>query len=324
MFLKRIFGLVLFLGWLQTGAFCQSDEEAIRQVFEQSTGRTDFSLQVSRIQGGLTNKNFKVIFDQIPLFVRLGHPDPESLRIDRRLEQKVYAIVEREGIAPTLIYSDASSGNLVVPFISGTPYGKMNGAWFYDRDASIQSIAALLHRVHAHESEDPPSVEYPFRIIEEYIQQAHAAEIPVPADIERAVEVAATLKRLVPPHKSVLCHHDLVPDNFIYDGETLYLVDWEYADWGDELYDLAAVCVEHKYTQEEKELLLREYCQVVTDTDRVHLEVMCMLYSLRDALWYILENQHPKNTPCDFLELANYHYQNFAASERWLREHTQS
>ena len=321
MVLRRICGFVLLLGALQTGAFGQSDEETILRLFEKTTDRSTFSLQVSRINGGLTNRNFKVVLDGTPLFVRLGHTDPKSLRIDRTKEQVLYALVEKDGIAPKLIYSDSSTGTLIAPFIQGTPYGKMGGRWLYDRDESIKNIVSVLQQVHAHESTSPQTIDYPFHIIEEYVQQARSASIPLSSDIERAVDVARKLQVYVPKHKNVLCHQDLVPDNFIYDGKKLYLVDWEYADFGNAFYDLAALCIEHGYSDEEKEIVLKTYFQTPTEEQRIHLEIMCMLYSLRDSLWYIIQNQQPTKKPCDFLELANAHYQNFSASEQWLQAH---
>jgi thiamine kinase-like enzyme len=321
MVLRQIYSFVLLLAALQAVAFSQGDEETIRHVFEKTIGRTNLSLQVSRINGGLTNKNFKVVFEGDPLFVRLGHSDPKSLRIDRVKERALYTLVEKDGIAPKLIYSDAEAGTLIASFIQGSPYGKMGGRWLYDRDESIKNIVAVLQQVHAHESSSLQSIDYPFHIIEEYICQAHSASIFVPPDIERAVDVARKLKAYVPQHKNVLCHQDLVPDNFIYDGKKLYLVDWEYADFGNAFYDLAALCIEHGYNDEEKELLLKAYFQTPTEEQRIHLEIMCMLYSLRDSLWYIIQNQQTMKKPCDFLELANYHYQNFAVSERWLQAH---
>ena len=321
MVLRRICGFVLLLGALQTGAFGQSDEETILHIFEKTTNRTTLSLQVSRINGGLTNRNFKVVCDGAPLFVRLGHTDPKSLRIDRAKEQSLYALVEKDGIAPRLIYSDASTGTLIAPFIQGSPYGKMAGRWLYDRDESIKNIVTLLQQVHAHESTSSQTIDYPFHIIEEYVRQARCASISLSSDIERAVTVARNLQGYVPKHKNVLCHQDLVPDNFIYDGKKLYLVDWEYADFGNAFYDLAALCVEHGYSDEEKELVLKAYFQTPTEEQRIHLEIMCMLYSLRDSLWYIIQNQHTTKEPRDFLELADYHYRSFSVSEQWLQAH---
>ena len=112
-----------------------------------------------------------------------------------------------------------------------------------------------------------------------------------------------------------------MPDNFIFDGKRLYLIDWEYAEWGDPFYDLAALCIEHQFTEEEKGLFLKNYVSTPTEEQRIHLEMMCMLYSLRDALWYFLEYNPASTKTSDFLTLANDHYHNFYAGARWLEAH---
>ena len=322
MVFKRFFALLLLsLLSLKGAAFCQGDEQIIRELFERTTGRTTFSLNIIPIAEGLTNRNYKVFFDGDPVFVRLGHKDPHSLRIDRAKELSMYRLVEKDGIAPQLLYSDPATGTLVAPFIQGTPYGKKGGQWLYERTESIRKIVSLLCRTHAHQSPGLQEIEYPFHIIEAYIQQARAASALLPKDIDRALDMVRTLKSYHPQHSSVLCHQDLVPDNFIFDGENLFLVDWEYADWGDPMYDLAALCIEHQFDEEEKEMVLQNYFQTPTEKERVHLEMMCMLYSLRDALWYFIENNPSPEKRCDYLGLAYYHYHNFYASAQWLQDH---
>ncbi len=318
--MQRCCAFLLFaLCCLQGAAFCHTDEESIRQILKTMTGRPSSVVHMSAIKEGLTNRNFKVLVDGTVLFVRLGHADPQSLRIDRRKEFCVYNLVEKAWIAPKLLYADPSTGSLVTTFIQGTPYGKRGGVWLYDRAESIRHIVALLKCAHAYSSPDAQGDEYPFKIVDAYIQQARTSAVPLPEDIDRAIDIIQSLKRQIPAHARVLCHQDLVPENFLFDGQRLYLVDWEYAEWSNPFYDLASLCVEHGYDEEEKQMLLEAYFQTPSKEQRRHLEMMCMLYSMRDALWYFLEQERLPEQKDSFLELARHHYQNFFASERWLR-----
>jgi thiamine kinase-like enzyme len=306
---------------LQMFAFGQTDEQIIRDLFEKTTGQTAFSLNVIPLKEGLTNRNYKAIFNGTPFFVRLGNENPESLKINRSREILLYSIAAKDGIAPKLLYWDSTSGTLIEPFLQGTPYGKKKGTWLYDRTESIQRIAALLQRAHAHESPGPKMIDYPFQIIYDYIEQAHSLSIPLPQDIDHVLDIVQHLQDKMPEQKKVLCHQDLVPDNFIFDGKTLYLIDWEYATWSDPFYDFASLCIEHEFDDEEKDLLLKDSFQTPTEEQRIHLEMMCMLYSLRDSLWYFLENEKPANQSKDFQSLGNYYYQKFYTSLQWLEEH---
>lgn len=321
MFQKRLLAILLSISLLPAFGYCQNDESAIQEVLEQISGHKLSPVRTFRIKEGLTNRNYKVFIGETPVFVRLGHENPASLKIDREKERFFYSLVERDGIAPKLLYSNPANGTLVVQFITGTAYGKIRGTWLYDRKQSIHAIATLLRRAHANKAPVPPTVDYPFQIIEDYIQQARSASIPLPRTIDNVIDIVHRLQGIIPAHTKVLCHQDLVPENFIFDGQRLYLIDWEYAEWSNPYYDLASICIEHGYTNEEKELLLSCYCEHPTAQDRIHLEEMCMLYSMRDALWYFIERQQSLHRPCDFLELANLHYRNFFTSLQWLHNH---
>jgi thiamine kinase-like enzyme len=154
-----------------------------------------------------------------------------------------------------------------------------------------------------------------------FVRLGHKDPRSLGKDIEHVIEIVQKLKNLMPKQQKGLCHQDLVPDNFIFDGTTLYLVDWEYAEWSDPFFDLAALCIEHQFDEEEKAMLLNDYFANSTEEQRIHLEMMCMLYSLRDALWYFIENKPSSQKQCDYIELANYHYKNFFTSQQWLQKH---
>jgi thiamine kinase-like enzyme len=45
----------------------------------------------------------------------------------------------------------------------------------------------------------------------------------------------------------------------IIDGGALRLIDWEYAGLGEPLFDLASVCVYHRYSAPQRDALLAAY-----------------------------------------------------------------
>ena len=47
------------------------------------------------------------------------------------------------------------------------------------------------------------------------------------------------LSRRIAPFRVVLCHNDMMPGNWIDQGERLWLIDWEYSGAGHPLFDLA-------------------------------------------------------------------------------------
>ena len=58
----------------------------------------------------------------------------------------------------------------------------------------------------------------------------------------------------------VPCHIDPLPENFIKSGnDRIYIIDWEYSGNYDSVWDIAAVCLECNFTEDEENLFLNEY-----------------------------------------------------------------
>ena len=94
----------------------------------------------------------------------------------------------------------------------------------------------------------------------------------------------------------------------------MWIVDWEYADWDDPFYDLAGFCVAHRLLDdEEQELLLKSYFSTFGEEERKKLRVMCMLYSLKNALWGYLQIALCPGIPFDIRPIADMHYSTFWA-----------
>ena len=54
-------------------------------------------------------------------------------------------------------------------------------------------------------------------------------------------------------------HNDLLPANFLRDGERMQLIDWEYAGMGDRWFDLGNFAVNNELDDEQEAQLLEAY-----------------------------------------------------------------
>jgi len=317
---KRImFILAIFLGFARE-LLSTDDVTAIQKIVQHSYGENVCISSIAPINAGLTNRNYKVIVNNETLFVRIGRENPAVLGIDRTKEFAIYRLVQNEQITPALIDSDTSSGNMIARYITGTHFGKIHGEWLYDKESSLQKIVALIKTYHALESPLQTEVDFPFSIIEHYLEQARELSVNLPSNIDIALSIIQNIKSYLPTISKVLCHQDLFADNFIYDGSDLYLVDWEFAEWSDPFYDLASLCIEQEYEPEEKEMVLTYYFGGFSQEQRIHLEMMCMLYSMRAALWALNQDHSSREKQMDFKSLFELHYQNFFRSYTWLKQ----
>jgi len=126
------------------------------------------------------------------------------------------------GIAPRVHYANQADKIVISDFITRAPFPA----------DMISVLAPVLRTLHAlppfHESVDQ------FAVIEKFVAQ-FAAFFPVGDLFERYAEVAAVFPRT---SDRVSAHHDLKPENLAFDGERLYLLDFEAAFLDDRNFDL--------------------------------------------------------------------------------------
>ena len=138
--------------------------------------------------------------------------------------------------------------------------------------AGIARVAALFRRLHG-----GPAFA-PFIAVADAIQTmlARLTDLGVaPPPLREAAPafpaIAAALARHAEPRP---CHHDANPGNLLFDGERLWLVDWELAGAGDPFYDLGTLCVYAYPGPEERALLLASYLErPPTPAERARLAV---------------------------------------------------
>jgi aminoglycoside phosphotransferase (APT) family kinase protein len=157
------------------------------------------------------------------------------------------------GIAPQIAYTDAQTGICITTFIEPQP------VWMALREPELSAqLGALLRSLHA-----GPAFPYAidtFGVIEAC--QAQLAEVStfLPGWFQGYLEQFEAIKETLRPHlTSAPCHNDLSPDNLLFDGSRLWLIDWEAACMNDPLIDLASAVHWFDMVPEQEAALLHAY-----------------------------------------------------------------
>jgi thiamine kinase len=241
---------------------------------------TDAVLSCEPIKHGLTNESWLVRTRQDDIVVRLSNTADAALQIDRQSEALVLAAVSEAGIGPDVLLCEPSQRVLVTRYLGDT---------WVEADAvqeeNIQRLGQLFRRLHrvapptgVRRVELNDTLEGYFRTLQERgIQPA----LTTKSLRERALQVALKLRE---NSAATLCHNDVHHLNVTDDG-TLRLIDWEYAGVGQRLFDLASVCVYHKYDKLQREQLLSSYTSLTELTTWHRLELACWLFDYVRDLW---------------------------------------
>ena len=137
------------------------------------------------------------------------------------------------GIAPRIHYSSLEDRLLLTDFIQTQPY---------PADMALH-MAGVLRSLHALPSFPPPARGDYLTTMDGFVRRFQAANLlpeSLGADIfSRYDEIIAAYRRL--PAEHVSSHNDVKPQNTLFDGTRVWLVDWEAAFLNDRYVDLAIV-----------------------------------------------------------------------------------
>ncbi|MGH2621648.1 MAG: phosphotransferase [Anaerolineales bacterium] len=216
--------------------------EQVVNLIPEWRGRTT---RIQTLSGGLTNTNYRVEVDGKPYFVRVPGASTELLAIDRENEVHNSIAAAEAGVAPRVVHHLPEQHVMVLEFIEGVTKSI----------ASMQSpgvpgqVAASLKRLHGGRRflRDFDM----FRLVEFYLQIADQQAVRIPPGYRERLSVVADIEAAIRSHpqSSVPCNNDLLPENFIDDGQRLVLVDFEYSGNNDPCFELGNTCQEARYDE---------------------------------------------------------------------------
>lgn len=247
------------------------------------------SLDIVRLSNGLVNDTYRVSRDGNSYALRVAAPNTSDLGLDRHWEARVLERAVPAGLAPAMEYCDPSHGILISRWSSGRSWNAQDAR----RDLNVGRIAELLRRIHALSMPATPRVMSPMKWIDFYTTAA--AKLGPPREGLQAGNAAALKsaaeRRMAelafgPQVPAVVCHSDLHILNLIDSGQSLVLLDWEYAHAADPFWDLAGWSGNNDYENALIEQLLVSYCaRPPTRDERRRLRLLSWLYDYVCLLW---------------------------------------
>ena len=277
----------------------------IDEVIRRMPGWADAHPVVGRLEGGITNANFRVDVRGDAFVVRIPGRETASLGIDRGREHACTVAAFRTGIGPEVTAFLEPEGVLVTRFIPGTAVAAVDAAM-------LARVGASLARVHA--GSPFPGEFRPFGTVIDYLRRCGpAAALPegFASALARAETVAHALSVHAPPDAP--CHNDLLAANFIDDGRLIRILDWEYAAMGDPFFDLGNLAANLELDETAVRVLLESSIGQVSETALARVSLMRILSDLREAMWGQLQLTL-SDLDFDFAAYARRHFTRCAAA----------
>ena len=236
------------------------------------------------MDGGITNRNFRLESRGATLVLRIGGQNTSLLGINRAREHAASAIAARLGIGAEIVLADAALDVMVTRLIAGptlTPE-------LASRPATVRGIVASLKQMHG--GPDFPGWFSPFEAAVELRRLALEHGVSPPAELDTAMALLGDIDEVLGrPARPRPCHNDLLPGNFIDDGHRIRIIDWEYAAMGDPCFDLGNLAVNLGLDLDARRHLLQEYFGEVRGRDLARLDLMRMASDMRESTWGYLQ-----------------------------------
>lgn len=235
--------------------------------------------------GGMTNKNFKVTLNKVDYILRIPGNGTEEM-ISRTNERHNSLLANRLGIDTDILHFNEISGIKLSKFINNAETINPKTA---KREDNMLLVTDILKKLHNSDIEFNNRFDV-FELIEEY-------EILLNKNNGKNYDDYIVVKEKVLNLKNILndlgielrpCHNDTVPENFVKDGERLYLIDWEYSGMNDPMWDLAAHILECNFSEEDEELFLDTYFN--GKTEEKYKTKILIFKICQDFLWSIWTN----------------------------------
>jgi thiamine kinase-like enzyme len=208
--------------------------EGDRHVLDRLRCLRGQTYRVEHLGGGLTNRNLKVVTPDRSLVVRISHPDPGLLAIDRDHEHKNSLVAERKGVGAPVVEYRPDLGVLVVGFLAARTCSVSD----MSDPARLRRVIVACRALHdgrrfdndidmlgLHHRYLRAALDGGYRLPDGYLEQVH--------DLERiGVALSAGPSEMRP------CHNDLLAGNCLDDGERVRLIDYEYAGNNDPCFEI--------------------------------------------------------------------------------------
>ncbi len=259
------------------------NQQAILDALRNVPRLSDLSVgdyQATRL-GGLTNLVYRIELAGEKLIVRIPGAGTNEY-IDRAVELYNAQVAAKAGISAPIIWADPVSGVMISQCID--PAETMTPDNFKTRTGAAGRAGKAMQQLHNCGQEFQFRFEL-FAMIDDYLSVLAEKNAELPNGYTDTVAASEPLKQalLASPAKLAPCHCDPLCENFLDDGQRMWIIDWEYSGMNDPLWDLGDLSVEAGFDTAQDMEMLRAYFG--GEPNAAQIGRMTIYKAMCDLLW---------------------------------------
>ncbi|MBP1745074.1 MAG: spsI 2 [Firmicutes bacterium] len=224
---------------------------------------------ISPMKKGMTNLSYRFSIGSKEYVLRIPGKGTAGI-IDRQKECDVYQVLKDKGISENVVYISAANGYKISECLR-------NARPCDPSDISdVRACMTFLRGVHEKELSVNHSVDIFERIgFYESLLDGTPSPFKDYSDTKKKVFKLKALIEALPKSWS-LTHMDAVPDNFLFTGDKIRLIDWEYAAMQDPHVDIAMFALYSVYDRAQVDMLIDCYFAEGCDPE-VRFKIYCYI-----------------------------------------------
>ncbi|MEO5593819.1 MAG: choline/ethanolamine kinase family protein [Chitinophagaceae bacterium] len=203
---------------------------------------------ISILGGGLSNKNYRIDTNTGTCVMRVSDTAPELLGINRLNERINSQRAHEAGVGPAVIDSLLHEGVLLIAWINAQT---LHPADMHGNKHLLKRMAAALQRLHAAPAFAGtfhfPSLrkKYLNTVIQKnyFLPEKYLQVEPLITALEDAL--AANAEPLVS------CNNDLLAENFMDDGDKIWIIDYEYSGQNEASFEIGNLASESGLSEQD-------------------------------------------------------------------------
>ena len=217
------------------------------------------AVTLSPLKGGVSNASFKVT-DQTGIYVARVGDDYPCHQVSRAREAIAARAAFDEGLSPEMVH--AGGGVMVLRWLEARTYAEAD---VRGDAAACVDILKRCHRNMGRRISGQGAIFWVFQILRDYAHTLKAGQHRHVPDIPRWMGIVDHLEQVQAPLPIVFGHHDILPTNFMHDGQRLWLIDWEYGAFGTAMFDLASIAANNSFDAAGERVILETYFERTPD-----------------------------------------------------------
>ena len=251
------------------------------------------------LKGGVSNASFTVEDSSGKYVARVGGDYPFH-QVSREREAIASRAAFDAGLSPEVVH--AGPGIMVLRHLAARTYSEA------DVRANAGRCVDILKRCHVEMGRritGQGAIFWVFQILRDYARTLTSGDHRRVSEIPRWMDIVDRLEKAQVPLPIVFGHHDILPTNFMDDGQRLWLIDWEYGAFGTAMFDLASIAANSSFDAAGEALVLERYFERSPDEALMRaFHAMKAASALREAVWGMVSELHLNAPGVDYVAYA--------------------